>query len=171
MSSRVRFSASGSISQTTTSQPTSKSHDPIRLYMRKMGSVSLLDREGEVAIAKRIEEGENKVFSVILNCPITVDEIIALGDKIKKGKIRAIDIVKNIDEDEEDFIDEEELKERVVSIIAKIRSDANEINKQRGILKTTKYMTEKRRKRIEDKITRLEAKILHSLHELHAGDV
>ncbi|MFH1434479.1 MAG: RNA polymerase sigma factor RpoD [Pseudomonadota bacterium] len=157
-----------SSSQTvTSSQPTSKSHDPIRLYMRKMGSVSLLDREGEVAIAKRIEEGENKVFSVILNCPITVDEIIQLGDKIKKGKIRAIDIVKNIDEEEEDFIDEEELKERVVSIIAKIRSDEGEINKLRAALKGAKYITEGRRKKIDDKIARFEAKILGSLHELH----
>ena len=158
---------SSSSQTTTTSHPTSKSHDPIRLYMRKMGSVSLLDREGEVTIAKRIEEGENKVFSVILSCPITVDEIIQLVDKIKKGKIRAIDIVKNIDEDEEDFIDEEELKERVVSIIVKIRSDANEIKKLRGTLKSTKYMTERRRKRIDDKIARFEAKILVRLHDLH----
>src|SRR5262249_21972870 len=44
-----------------------KSNDPVRMYLRKMGSVSLLTREGEVEIAKRIEDGENRVFEVILN--------------------------------------------------------------------------------------------------------
>jgi RNA polymerase primary sigma factor len=148
------------------SPPSSKSHDPIRLYMRKMGSVSLLDREGEVAIAKRIEDGENKVFSVILNCPITVEEIIQLGDKIRKGKIRAIDIVKNIDEDEEDYVDEEELKERVVSIIGKIRSDDQERNKLRISLKNGKRITEKRRRKTEDRIAGIEKRIINNLHDL-----
>lgn len=150
----------------TAAHHTSKSHDPIRLYMRKMGSVSLLDREGEVAIAKRIEEGENKVFSVILNCPITVEEIIQLGDRIKKGKIRAIDIVKNIDEEEEDYFDEEELKERVVSIVGKIRADNSERSKMRDYLKNGKYVTERRRKKVEDRMANLERRIINNLHDL-----
>jgi RNA polymerase primary sigma factor len=150
----------------TAAHPSSKSHDPIRLYMRKMGSVSLLDREGEVAIAKRIEDGENKVFSVILNCPITVEEIIQLGDKIRKGKIRAIDIVKSIEEEEEEFIDEEELKERVVSIIGKIRNDNIERIKLRGLLRNGKYVTDGRRKKVEEKIGAFERRILNNLHDL-----
>jgi RNA polymerase primary sigma factor len=157
---------SSSSTTATSASPSSKSHDPIRLYMRKMGSVSLLDREGEVTIAKRIEEGENKVFSVILNCPITVNEIIQLGDKIKKGKIRAIDIVKNIDEEEEDFIDEEELKERVVSIVGKIRNDNIERSKLRASTRNGKHVTDKKRRKIEERITGLEMRILNNLHEL-----
>ena len=51
-----------------------KSNDPVRMYLRKMGSVSLLTREGEVEIARRIEEGENKVFEVILSSKVGLGE-------------------------------------------------------------------------------------------------
>ena len=69
----------------------SKSNDPVRMYLRKMGSVSLLTREGEVEIAKRIEEGEHAVLGAILNSPVAVREIIDLGDKLRKHKIRVKD--------------------------------------------------------------------------------
>src|SRR5207248_612395 len=54
----------------------SKTNDPVRMYLRKMGSVSLLTREGEVEIAKRIEEGERRVLQVVLNSSIAVEEIL-----------------------------------------------------------------------------------------------
>src|SRR3989338_6920451 len=65
-----------------------KADDPIRLYLRKMGSVSLLTREGEIEIAKRIEEGETKVLKVLLSCAAGVKEIFHIGELLKKGKIR-----------------------------------------------------------------------------------
>src|SRR5439155_17406076 len=55
-----------------------KSNDPVRMYLRKMGSVSLLTREGEVEIAKRIEEGENEVLKVVLDTPVGIKELFAL---------------------------------------------------------------------------------------------
>src|SRR5687768_3377690 len=51
----------------------SKTNDPVRMYLRKMGSVSLLTREGEVEIAKRIEEGERRVLQVVLNCQVAIE--------------------------------------------------------------------------------------------------
>ena len=66
----------------------SKSNDPVRMYLRKMGSVSLLTREGEVEIAKRIETGEHTILGAILSSPVAVREIIDLGDKLRKHKIR-----------------------------------------------------------------------------------
>src|SRR5258708_1364967 len=66
----------------------SRSNDPVRMYLRKMGSIALLTREGEVEIAKRIEEGEHRVLNAILSSPIAVREIIDLGEKLKKVKIR-----------------------------------------------------------------------------------
>ena len=67
-------------SETTVPDPATveKTNDPVRMYLREMGSVSLLTREGEVEIAKRIEEGERDMASVILNTPITVKEVISL---------------------------------------------------------------------------------------------
>src|SRR4029078_8492890 len=58
----------------------SKTNDPVRMYLRKMGSVSLLTREGEVEIAKRIEDGERRVLQVVLNSSVAIEEILQLGD-------------------------------------------------------------------------------------------
>jgi RNA polymerase primary sigma factor len=98
----------------------SKTNDPVRMYLRKMGSVSLLTREGEVEIAKRIEEGERRVLQVVLNSSIAVEEILDLGEKLKKQKIRVKDVVRDLDDEDADF-DEEWHTERVVKIIDKVR--------------------------------------------------
>jgi len=60
-----------------------RSNDPVRMYLRKMGSVALLTREREVEIAKRIEEGENEVLGAILGSPLAVREIIAIGEQLR----------------------------------------------------------------------------------------
>lgn len=65
-----------------------KSNDPVRMYLRKMGSVSLLTREGEVEIAKRIEEGEKEILQAVLSSSIAIKEILEMGDRLKKGKVR-----------------------------------------------------------------------------------
>ena len=98
----------------------SKTNDPVRMYLRKMGSVSLLTREGEVEIAKRIEEGERRVLQVVLNSAIAVEEILELGEKLKKAKVRVKDVVRDLDDEDADF-DEVWHTERVVKIIDKVR--------------------------------------------------
>ena len=76
-------------------EPGGKSNDPVRLYLRKMGSVSLLTREGEVEIAKRIEEGEKEVLRALLACRLAVAEILEVGNKLKAGKLRVREVVKD----------------------------------------------------------------------------
>ena len=65
-----------------------KSNDPVRMYLRKMGSVSLLTREGEVEIAKRIEDGEKEVMRALLDCKVAVLEVMEIGPRLKAGKLR-----------------------------------------------------------------------------------
>src|ERR1700689_2356516 len=98
----------------------SKSNDPVRMYLRKMGSVSLLTREGEVEIAKRIEQGEHTVLAAILNSPVAVHEIMDLGDKLRKHKIRVKDIVRDADDENAEF-DEEEADRRILRLIDKVK--------------------------------------------------
>src|SRR5580698_4626830 len=98
----------------------SKSNDPVRMYLRKMGSVSLLTREGEVEIAKRIETGEHMVLSAILNSPVAVREIIELGDKLRKHKIRVKDIIRDAEDENAEF-DEEEADRRILRLIDKVK--------------------------------------------------
>ena len=98
----------------------SKSNDPVRMYLRKMGSVSLLTREGEVEIAKRIERGEHMILGAILNSPVAVREIIDLGDKLRKHKIRVKEIIRDAEDEEREF-DEEEADRRILRLIDKVR--------------------------------------------------
>ena len=72
---------------------TSRTNDPVRMYLRKMGSVSLLTREGEVEIAKRIEQGEVEVLDIVLRSPVAVPYVQEMFDKIKRGQLRIKDVV------------------------------------------------------------------------------
>ena len=67
--------------------------DPVRMYMREMGTVELLTREGEIEIAKRIEDGLKHMVQAISACPMTIAEILELADKIERDEMRADDVV------------------------------------------------------------------------------
>jgi RNA polymerase primary sigma factor len=99
-----------------------RTSDPVRMYLREMGSVSLLTREGEVEIAKRIEEGDRDVARVIYNTPITVKEVIALGDMLENFQVSAAEISKEVEEEELEDDEEDVQKIRLLSIINDIRS-------------------------------------------------
>ncbi|MBS0321965.1 MAG: RNA polymerase sigma factor RpoD [Proteobacteria bacterium] len=77
--------------------------DPVRMYMREMGSVELLTREGEIEIAKRIEEGLKHMIMAISACPMTVGEILALADKIEKDELKIDDVVDGLLDFNEDI--------------------------------------------------------------------
>src|SRR6476469_312128 len=67
--------------------------DPVRMYMREMGSVELLTREGEIEIAKRIEDGLRHMILAISACPTTVKEILDLADKVEKAELRIDEVI------------------------------------------------------------------------------
>ena len=94
--------------------------DPVRLYLRKMGSVSLLTREGEVEIAKRIEEGERRVLQAVLNSSVAIREILDLGDRLRAQTLRVKEVVKDAHEEDADF-DEQWHIERVCKVIDEVR--------------------------------------------------
>jgi RNA polymerase primary sigma factor len=98
-----------------------RTSDPVRMYLREMGSVSLLTREGEVEIAKRIEEGERDVASVILNTPITVKEVLSLGERLRKFQMNASEISKEIEEEELEEDEEDVHRTRLLAVIEEIR--------------------------------------------------
>ena len=72
--------------------------DPVKMYLREMGMVTLLSREGEVEIAKKIEAGEQEVLKALLEANTGVDAIIALGEKIEVGVLRPKHVLRDIDE-------------------------------------------------------------------------
>ncbi len=93
-----------------------KTNDPVRMYLREMGTVPLLTREGEVEIAKRIERGQLRVMKAISRSPIVIREITALGEDLKRG-VRNIKEVVTFDEEE---LTEEIVQSRVKKTVKRI---------------------------------------------------
>ncbi|NEX60878.1 RNA polymerase sigma factor RpoD [Noviherbaspirillum galbum] len=93
--------------------------DPVRMYMREMGSVELLTREGEIEIAKRIEEGLKDMIQAISACPTTIAEILAASDRIEKDEIKVDEIVDGL-------VDPNAVEENVAPPVAAAASDDDE---------------------------------------------
>jgi RNA polymerase primary sigma factor len=128
----------------------SRTSDPVRMYLRKMGSVSLLTREGEVEIAKRIEEGERKILQAVLSSSAAIEELLDLGEKLRKAKVRVKDVVKDIDEEDAEF-DEKWHTERVCKVIDKVRRIQREVEKVIEKL-GEKGLSEVKKKKLRDTI-------------------
>ena len=79
--------------ETTTREPAERTDDPVRMYLREMGSVELLSREGEIAIAKRIEAGREAMIAGLCESPLTFQAIIIWRDELNEGKILLRDII------------------------------------------------------------------------------
>jgi RNA polymerase primary sigma factor len=158
----------------------SRSNDPIRMYLRKMGQVSLLTRDGEVEIAKRIEDGESEVLSVVLRSDFGIKEILMLEDRLKRKTIRVNDIIRGYDENantdgaEEEEEDEEtrssaeaaaaaDQTDRVLKLIAKARRKYNDINTAREHIDT---VSKKEAEDIEIKVLKLRDDVFAILKEI-----
>ena len=81
------------IRETATKEPTDRTDDPVRMYLREMGSVELLSREGEIAIAKRIEAGREAMIAGLCESPLTFQAIIIWRDELNEGKVFLRDII------------------------------------------------------------------------------
>ena len=93
-----------------------KTNDPVRMYLREMGTVPLLTREGEVEIAKRIERGQLRVLKAISRSPIVIREIVALGEDLKRGVRNVKEVVIFYEEE----LTEEVVQTRVKATVARI---------------------------------------------------
>jgi RNA polymerase primary sigma factor len=95
-----------------------KTNDPVRLYLREMGTVPLLSREGEVEIAKRVEHGQRVILKALSRSPLVVQEILDVGEQLKKKQISIRDVVPF----NEDEITEEKLEEKAAAVLEVIES-------------------------------------------------
>ena len=145
----------------------SKSNDPVRMYLRKMGSVSLLTREGEVEIAKRIEDGEKEVLEAVLHSSIAIKEIIQIGDRLRKGKMRVREVIRDAPDEDDESFDEQGRADTVVKLIEKIRrGDAANEKLHEQLDTRTKKISEARRKEVKDEIARNEQQMAETLAEV-----
>jgi RNA polymerase primary sigma factor len=95
--------------------------DPVKMYLKEMGCISLLTREGEVEIAKRIEAGEKEALDALLKCRVGIEYIIELGELLKNGEIKLKDVINDLD-DEDSHTQIGERKESIIHLIGEIES-------------------------------------------------
>ena len=93
--------------------------DPVKMYLKEMGCISLLTREGEVEIAKRVEAGEKEALDDLLKCCVGIEHIIELGNRLKKSEIKLKDVINDLEE-EDSHTQIGERKESILNLINKI---------------------------------------------------
>jgi len=120
-----------------------KLDDPVRLYLKEMGLVSLLTREGEVEIAKRIEDGEKEVLRSLLEVPYGLKEIMNLANKLEQEKLDPEGSLMDLDEDEP-ILDQPTQKSRVLSLIQKLRQKEEKIRQLQKDLAAARPKSEAR---------------------------
>ncbi len=156
-----------------TAGTTDKSNDPVRLYLREMGVVPLLTRDGEVSIAKRIERGQIKTRKAISRSPIAVRELLKIGDELEAGRLNIREFVTFSEQaeltGEEDKADEY-LKwtiEGVANISKTFKAGLKEWEKLRAEQKLLRGKKSKKLLRLKRKVARTRLEIAHEMKLLN----
>jgi RNA polymerase primary sigma factor len=157
--------------------PVGRTEDPVRLYLREMGRVSLLTREGEIALAKRIEEGKEQVTRAILSTNLALERFRELRDQLRRSEISIKDVV---DVNEEEFSDEKAaaLARTVIAGFAKVdrllrerdrlREEGRKL-RQKSTGKKKVKGKEPAWKRMDGQAQQRQAKVLETLRTLNIG--
>src|SRR3989454_9113810 len=160
--------------------PVGRTEDPVRLYLREMGRVALLTREGEIALAKRIEEGKNQVTSAILSTNLAVERFRELREQLRRPDISVKEVV---DVNEEEFTEEKEadLTRLVVAAFAMVDRLLRERDKLVAQARKLRLKTSSRRrpkkgakepawKRLESQAQQRQTRVLEKLRALNIGN-
>jgi RNA polymerase primary sigma factor len=107
--------------------PVGRTDDPVRMYLREMGKTPLLSREGEIGIAKRIEEGRREVTEAVCRAGIAVREVIFLGERLIQSRLRVADLVGLNDFDEISDQKEKELVGEIAPALKRLRQDQEKV--------------------------------------------
>lgn len=142
-----------------------KSNDPVRLYLRKMGSVSLLTREGEVEIARRIEKGEREIVRAMLLSPVGTMEIINLGKRLDEGRIKVKSIFRGL-EDEDTQYDEKEYIDKIHELIGIVKQYQKDTAAHFETFRTS-YMNAKMREQAMVELKKFNEKLMDNFESIN----
>jgi len=131
--------------------------DPVRLYLKEMGSVSLLDREGEIELAKKIESGNDKIIKALISYAPIFEDFINLGKLIEKGYLQLKDVIKEVEEELED--DEEKL-----TLILKVKENFQKLEKSYAELKKARQLKK------DKKVVKIEQEIVDIIKEMNINE-
>ncbi len=116
--------------------------DPVKMYLKEMGMVTLLSREGEIEIAKKIEIGERDILRAMLDCPLALDTIFMYGQKMAHKSMRPKHVLRDVDEGD-GALDEVSKQEKFLESLAKIQALHEENQTKKDQLKATNKSTKK----------------------------
>jgi len=155
-------------------------NDPVRVYLREMGQVSLLTREGEVEIAKRIEAGEEDQVLAVLGTPFGLQAVLRLGDRLRKGKLELSELV-DLAEEEQGGLPPDEHRKAILAALTRVRRIESDLRRKHATLANPRIAEETRerlkrevRERYGDAVTALRearfsgARILEITDELRS---
>ncbi|MEK9628214.1 MAG: RNA polymerase sigma factor RpoD [Nitrospinota bacterium] len=127
--------------------------DPVRLYLREMGTISLLTRKGEVEIAKRIEAGQNEVLGAVANCGVTIREFVDLTNRVKTGELRIFDIIQATEPEEGKEATEKKEIKNLQKRVKSLKTECQKLEKLRVRLEGAK-LSEKMQTKVTDQATK-----------------
>jgi len=139
--------------------------DPVRIYLKEMGSFPLLTRDGEVEVAKKIENGQQELLRVVLSCPISIKEIVSLGKTLRSGKTKISEVTNEIEEEETNPKTERLQKKRVLRLIEKVRKEGNRVQLLGKKLKGIKRKSSQ--KKTEGELAKKQAEILDAFKRIN----
>ena len=148
----------------------SRTDDPVRLYLKEMGSVALLSREGEIEIAKRIEEGKKEISSIVFGMPMTIQFVLALRDQLKNGKIGVREIVpvqeEEFEAEEEVQRDDEELREKTLDALNRVRNVSKTVM---GLYEKSRHAGQDpaRQRRIKNQIKEIRPQLVEKMESIN----
>ena len=139
--------------------------DPVRIYLKEMGSFPLLTREGEVEVAKKIENGYQEILRVVLNCPMAIREIVNLGKTLRTGKISINEIINDADDEVMSLKEEKIQKRKVLHLIHQIDKGTRKIQLLHKKWKVLKKKSSK--KKAEEEIKKIQTNILLAFKQIN----
>ena len=144
--------------------------DPVRMYLREMGSYQLLTRDGEVEIARRIEDGKREAVQTILGCSFTLRELIQLGERLASGKLRSREMAEDLeDEDGEPEAEDNGLHEEMLAAIKKLAKQDAGLRQEEQRLRRARISERARRKQGEE-LSKKRGKLRALMGEVNLSD-
>jgi RNA polymerase primary sigma factor len=146
-----------------------RTDDPVRLYLKEMGSVPLLTRDGEIRIAQRIEEGKTEVFSFLFGIPLSIQSILGLRDRVQTGVIGIRDVV-DVDEEEESEEGKSPLlREATETFIAQASRIEEQFQKMNEISQEMKTVLKDQSKKraLRERLRKIRHEVVEVILEMH----
>lgn len=140
--------------------------DPVKMYLREMGMVSLLSREGEIELAKVIEEGARESLEAVFSVDVSVKDVITLCIQLKSGEIKVRSVLDNID-DEDGIVEEDKHYERVVALLEDVTALDARNDQIKKKLSSKKKISAEERQRLKDELDRNQHEIVNRCREVH----